>query len=88
LEASPSRGRAYGDALQASKRFARTIRRRWICYHRQSRIDNDALCEPEVREAKLLGQRPMASGFDHRAAKFEDHHGVLNGFAALCMIVG
>ena len=43
----------------------------------------DALCEPKVREAKLLGQRLMARDFDRQVAEFQVRVAVLNGFTAL-----
>ena len=43
----------------------------------------DALCEPQDREAKLLGQRLMARDFDRQVAEFQVRVAVLNGFTAL-----
>ena len=43
----------------------------------------DALCEPKVREAKLLGQRLAARDFDRQVAEFQVRVAVLNGFTAL-----
>jgi len=43
----------------------------------------DALCEPKVREAKLLGQRLMSRDFDRQVAEFQVRVAVLNGFTAL-----
>ena len=42
----------------------------------------DALCEPKVRQAKLLGQRLTARDFNRKVAEFQIHVAVLNGFAA------
>ena len=47
------------------------------------RKDQDALREPKVREAKLLGQRLMARDFDRQVAEFQVRVAVLNGFTAL-----
>jgi hypothetical protein len=41
------------------------------------------LCEPKVREAKLLGQRLSARDFDLQDAEFQIRVAVLNGFTAL-----
>jgi hypothetical protein len=49
----------------------------------EPRRDKDALCEPKVREAKLLGQRLMARNFDRQVAEFQVRVAVLNGFTAL-----
>ncbi len=43
----------------------------------------DALCEPKVREAKLLGQRLMARDRGRQVAEFQVRVAVLNGFTAL-----
>ena len=43
----------------------------------------DALCEPKVREANLLGQRLAARDFDRQVAEFQVRVAVLNGFTAL-----
>ena len=43
----------------------------------------DALFEPKVREAKLLGQRLMARDFDRQVAEFQVRVAVLNGFTAI-----
>jgi hypothetical protein len=47
------------------------------------RRNQDALCEPKVREAKLLGQRLSARDFDRQVAEFQIRVAVLNGFTAL-----
>ena len=56
------------------------------------RRNKDALCEPKVRVAKLLGQRLMARDFDRQLAEFQVRAAVLNGFTALgipvTMLVG
>ena len=49
----------------------------------EPRRNQDALCEPKVREAKLLGQRLMARDFDRQVAEFQVRVAVLNGFTAL-----
>jgi hypothetical protein len=46
----------------------------------EPRRDKEALCEPKVREAKLLGQRLMARDFDRQVAEFRVRVAVLNGF--------
>ena len=43
----------------------------------------DALCEPKVRDAKLLGQRLMARDFDRHVAELQVRIAVLNGYTAL-----
>ncbi len=45
--------------------------------------NQDALREPKVREAKLLGQRLAARDFDRQVAEFQVRVAVLNGFTAL-----
>ena len=45
--------------------------------------NQDALCEPKVRVAKLLGQRLMARDFDRQVAEFQIRVAVLNGFTTL-----
>ena len=47
------------------------------------RRNQDALCEPKVREAKLLGQRLTARDFNRRVAEFQVRVAVLNGFTPL-----
>ena len=47
------------------------------------RRNKDALCEPKVRVAKLLGQRLMARDFDRQVAEFQIRVAVLNGFTTL-----
>jgi hypothetical protein len=44
---------------------------------------SDALREPKVREAKLLGQRLSARDFDRQVAEFQVRVAILNGFTAL-----
>jgi len=68
---------ARNEALRASKRFGRTIWRRWSGYHRRSRVETKMHC------IKLLGQRLMARDFDRQVAEFQVRVAVLNGFAAL-----
>jgi hypothetical protein len=43
---------------------------------------SDALREPKVPKAKLLGQRLMARDFDRQVAEFQVRVAVLNGFTA------
>ena len=51
------------------------------------RRNQDALCEPKDREAKLLGQRLMARDFDRQVAEFPVRVAVLNGYTALSIPV-
>lgn len=67
---------ARNEALRASRRFGRTIWRRWSGYHRRSRVETKMHC------VKLLGQRLMARDFDRRVAEFQVRVAVLNGFTA------
>jgi hypothetical protein len=68
---------AHIEALRASRRFGRTIWRRWSGYHRKSRAETKMHC------VKLLGQRLAARGFDRQVAEFQVRVAVLNGFSAL-----
>ncbi len=68
---------ARNEALRASKRFGRTIWRRWSGYHRRSRVETKMHC------MKLLGQRLAARDFDRQVAEFQVRVAVLNGFTAL-----
>jgi hypothetical protein len=56
---------ARNEALRASRRFGRTIWRRWSGYHRRSRIETKMHC------VKRLGQRLMARYFDRQVAEFQ-----------------
>ena len=47
------------------------------------RRNEDALCEPKDREAKLPGQRLMAQDFDCQLAEFQVCVAVLTCFAPL-----
>ena len=49
----------------------------------KSRRNEDALREPKVREAKLMGQRLMARDFDRQVAELQIRIAVLNGYTAL-----
>uniref|UniRef100_UPI00316AEA81 transposase n=2 Tax=Belnapia moabensis TaxID=365533 RepID=UPI00316AEA81 len=68
---------ARNEALRASRRFGRTIWRRWSGYHRRSRAETKMHC------IKLLGQRLTARDFDRQVAEFQVRVAVLNGFTAL-----
>ena len=68
---------ARNEALRASRRFGRTIWRRWSGYHRRSRVETKMHC------VKLLGQRLMARDFERQVAEFQVRVAVLNGFTAL-----
>ena len=72
---------ARNEALRASKRFGRTIWRRWSGYHRRSRVETKMHC------VKLLGQRLAARDFDRQVAEFQIRVAVLNGFTALGILV-
>ena len=67
---------ARNEALRASKRFGRTIWRRWSGYHRQSRV------ETRMHWVKLPGKRLSARDFDRQVAEFKLRVAVLNGFTA------
>ena len=68
---------ARNEGLRASRRFGRTIWRRWSGYHRRSRVETKMHC------IKLLGQRLAARDFDRQVAKFQVRVAILNGFTAL-----
>ena len=72
---------ARNDPLCASKRFSLTIWRRWMNYHRRSRVETKMLC------VKLLGHRLMTRDFDRQVFELEVRVSVLNGFTALGMPV-
>jgi Transposase DDE domain len=68
---------ARNEALRASRRFGRTIWRRWSGYHRRSRAETKMHC------VKLLGQRLMARDFDRQVAEIHVRVAVLNGYTTL-----
>jgi len=68
---------ARNEALRASRRFGRSIWRRWSGYHRRSRV------ETKMHYVKLLGQRLSAWDFDRQVAEFQIRVAILNGFTAL-----
>ena len=68
---------ARNEALRASKRFGRTIWRRWSGYHRRRRAETKMNC------VKLLDQRLTARDFDRQVAEFQVRVAILNGFSAL-----
>ena len=68
---------ARNEALRVSRRFGRTIWRRWSGYHRRSRVETKMHC------VKLLGKRLAARDFDRQVAEFQVCVAVLNGFTAL-----
>ena len=68
---------ARNEALRASRRFGRTIWRRWSGYHRRSRAETKMHC------VKLPGQRLSARDFHRQVAEFQVRAAVLNGFTAL-----
>ena len=45
--------------------------------------DKDALCEPKVRKAKLLGQRLTARDLDRQVAELPIRAAILNRFTTL-----
>ena len=49
----------------------------------EPRRNQDVLCGPKVREAKLLGQRLSARDFDRQVAELQKRVAVLNGFTSL-----
>jgi hypothetical protein len=49
----------------------------------EPRREQDALREPKVREAKLMGQRLMARDFGRHVAATQVRIAVLNGYIAL-----
>ena len=78
------------EALCASKRFGRTIWRRWSGFHRRNRVETNPLmvCRQTVAGQrmhclKLLGQRLAARDFDRQVAEFQIRNAVLNSFTAL-----
>jgi hypothetical protein len=68
---------ARNEALRASKRFGRTIWRRWSGHHRRSRVETKMHC------VKLLAQRLAARDFDRQVAEVQIRVALLNGFTAL-----
>jgi hypothetical protein len=68
---------ARNEALHASRRFGRTIWRRWSSYHRRSRVETKMHC------VKLLGQRLAPRDFDRQVTEFQMRVVALNGFTAL-----
>ena len=83
---------ARNEALRASRRFGRTIWRRWSGYHRRSRVEIGAGPENDPGDrfpgewmhcVKLPGQRLMTRDFDRQEAEFQVRAAVLNGFTAL-----
>ena len=68
---------ARNKALRASRRFGRTIWRRWSGYHRRSRAETKMHC------VNLLGLRLTARDFDRQVAEFQVRVAVLNGFTTL-----
>jgi len=65
------------DALRASRRFGRSIWRRWNGYHRRSRAETRMHC------VELLGQRLAARDFGRQVAEFRIRVAISNGFTAL-----
>jgi len=49
----------------------------------EPRREEDALREPKVREAKLLGQRLMPRDFDRQVAELQTRIAALNGYTSL-----
>ena len=68
---------ARNEALRASKRFGRTIWRRWSGYRRRSRV------ETRMHRVKLPGQRLIARDVERQVAEFQVRVAVLNSFTAL-----
>jgi len=65
------------QALQACKRFSRSIWKRWSEYHRRS------LAETKMNCVKRLGQGIMAREFDRQVAELQIRTSILNRFTAL-----
>lgn len=76
LENTPG-AQARNEILRATRRFGRTIWRRWSGYHRRS------LVETKMRCFKLLGERVMARDFDRQVAELQIRAAILNRFTAL-----
>ncbi len=83
---------ARNEALRASRRFGRTVWRRWSGYHRPSRAEigggsgndpGDRLPDAWMHCVKLLGQRLSARDFHRQGAAFQVRVAVLNGLTAL-----
>lgn len=74
-------GSPRNEGLRASKRFGRTIRRRWGGHRRRSRVETKMHC------VKLLGQRFAARDFDRLVSGFQVRVAVPNGFTALAIPV-
>lgn len=68
---------ARNDILRTSKRIGGTIWRRWIVYHRRSRVETKMHC------LKLLGQRLSARDLDRQVTEFKVHVAIFNGFTEL-----
>jgi len=68
---------ARNEALRATRRFGRTICRRWSGYHSRCRVETKMHC------GKLLGRRLAARDFGRQVAEFQIRVAVLNGFTAL-----
>ena len=65
------------EALRATKRFGRTLWKKWTGYHRRS------LVETKMRCFKLLGERVMARDFDRQVAELQIRAALLNRFTYL-----
>jgi hypothetical protein len=76
LETTPG-AHARNEILRTTRRFGRTIWRRWSGYHRRS------LVETKMRCFKLLGERVMARDFDRQVAELQIRAAILNRFTAL-----
>ena len=68
---------ARNEALRASRRFGRTIWRRWSGYHRRSRVETKMHC------VKLLSERVRSRDFYRRVAEPQIRAAILNRFTAL-----
>ena len=69
--------RARNEALRASRRFGRTIWRRWSGYHRRSLVE--ARCAASSSQA----ERVAARDFDRQVAELQIRAAILNRFTAL-----
>ncbi|MGJ8590264.1 MAG: IS5/IS1182 family transposase, partial [Yoonia sp.] len=63
---------ARNDAVSAQRYLGRTLWRRWIEYHRRSRIETKMHC------IKLIGQSLMARDFERQVAEIQVRIAVLN----------
>ncbi|MBT0671127.1 IS5 family transposase [Novosphingobium profundi] len=68
---------ARNEIVRSSRRFGRTIWKRWSGYHQRSLVETKMHC------FKLLGERIMARDFDRQVAEMQIRAAILNRFTAL-----